>query len=549
MIDILSLLKALPVSGLEPQWMAVIEGFGDKESEDWRKSRIYLLEPPAGQHVPFIDPVQAMTVIFNYQGTNSDFAATRATAKYAELRPQLQLLQRVRFYDFLNSDSPECIQAPVLIRFLREQELASEALICFLERAVDAVMRIPIFQGPDNWDTPWSLLELPDLPTPKSMIEFIPSPSWDDPTGEDDHKNRVSAWREEIRPVAEDLEKRLGEPVYYFADPDCDYDDDSAHRFLTLHCCCMLRPESSFVRFLIEASGAQDVEEFKSAMISPESYTHPFKMNDAFVGLESRICHLEYIPPTARKVVGIAFSTFAARPWAESLLWQQINADVFIVAPKMLAPDEWIKSATKNCQNWRIQYLYDGKLDNPIEVLSRVDELYVVADEKSPSSGFDLRISAPTEDLLWRAHVLQVPTKFFCINGSQLGNPETSLEARGVPERVAGQDKLRELFTHQLEEIRVDCDYCSSGLWDSRGQMLGYDLLSLPFPLVRRLAAWQLDFDETENPPATGDEAWWNKHEHEEIEIAKDLQASLGVGTRIKVFRNAHWEWIGDINS
>ena len=40
-----------------------------------------------------------------------------------------------------------------------------------------------------------------------------------------------------------------------------------------------------------------------------------------------------------------------------------------------------------------------------------------------------------------------------------------------------------------------------------------YDLLGLPSSLVRRIAAWQHDFDETENPPATGDDAWWERHE------------------------------------
>ncbi len=51
------------------------------------------------------------------------------------------------------------------------------------------------------------------------------------------------------------------------------------------------------------------------------------------------------------------------------------------------------------------------------------------------------------------------------------------------------------------------------GLWNEKGQMLAYDLLGLPSSLVRRIAAWQHDFDETENPPATGDDAWWERHE------------------------------------
>lgn len=302
------------------------------------------------------------------------------------------------------------------------------------------------------------------------------------------------------------------------------------------------------MKFLLEVSGAKDAEELKAALIDSKSYFHPFEMNDAFVGLEAMICHIGYLSPNARKVVGIVFSTLAAQPWAESLLLQQINVDVFIVTSKELASEEWVKASTRNCRNWAIQYLHDGQLDKPIDVLAHIDELCVIADEKSTSRGFDLKISSTMEDLLWLALRHQVPAKFFFIDGTQLGNPETCLNARSVPERVTKQDKLRESFTHQLEEIRVSCEFSSSGLWNSRGQMLGYDCLSLPFSLARRLAAWQMDFDETQFPPASGDDAWWENHEREEIEIAKELQDSLGTNIRVKVFLDGQWEWIGDIH-
>ena len=85
----------------------------------------------------------------------------------------------------------------------------------------------------------------------------------------------------------------------------------------------------------------------------------------------------------------------------------------------------------------------------------------------------------------------QVPAKLVGICGYYSGNPETALNVRGVPERVANQDKLLEYHTLQLEELRVYCDFGSSGLWDNKGRMIGYDLISLPFQIVRRLSAWQ----------------------------------------------------------
>lgn len=547
MTDIHALLRVLPVSGLDTQCIAMISGFTDEARGEWREPRVHFFEPPAGQLEPYVDPVEALTILFRHQGTFPDVAAALATAEYTELRPCLEIVERVRFHDFLEPDSPECVPASVLIALLRKKRLIADDVIDFLERAVAAVTRAPIFTGPDNWDAPSSIAELPDLPMPKAMIEFLPGTPYDAAMDEGNRADPFPAWREEIRPVAERLGETLGEPVYYFADLDCDYDDDSGHRFLALHWWCTYRPGSLYVSFLLEASSAQDIEEFKTALISEESYQHPFKMNDAFIGLESNICRFEYIAPKARKVVGIVFFTLAARTWAESLLLQQINAEVVVVAPMTLAHEEWMRSATRNCSEWTIEYFQDGRLDGPMRILARVDELLVVADEKSTGRGFDLKISESIENLLWRAHLLQVPTKFFLVDGAQLLTPEPSLEARGVPERVAAQDRARDSFTRRLEELRVDCDFGSSGLWNSQGQMLSYDLLSLPFPLVKRLAAWQRDFDETQDPPASSNDAWSKNHERDKREIATELQATLGAASRVKIFCDGRWTWVGDI--
>jgi hypothetical protein len=229
------------------------------------------------------------------------------------------------------------------------------------------------------------------------------------------------------------------------------------------------------------------------------------------------------------------------------LLLQKINADVFILAPKELAPDDWVTMSTRNCSDWTVRYLQDGQLNDPIEVLARIDELCVIADEKSTGQGFNLNIPSSIEDLLWLALSYQLPTTFFYINGSSLFNPETCLQACKVPERVAKQDKLRENYTHQLPELRVWPEFGSSGLWDNKGRMIGYDLIFLPFQLVRRLSAWQRDYDDTFNPPEPNDETWWDNHEREKNEIAKALQITLGSHSLVKVYLDEQWQWIGDI--
>lgn len=549
MINILALLKSQPISGLQSQEIALIKGFSPKTGIKWRDPSIWFLEPPAGQHIPFINPIEAMEVLFRHQGAEHTEATNKAVIEYAELRLRLDIFQRVRFFDLFESESPECIPVSLLLTYLQEKHLVMADIIDYLTRAVDAATCAPIFQGPDNWDDPWTLAELPELPTAKSMIEFIPGAPWHEPMDENVYivDALFAQWREEMRDIAACLEKSLGESVYYFCDPNSDHDDDNIHRFLVLHWCCTFQPESPYVKFLIEVSGAKDVEELKAALIDPNSYFHPHEMNDTFFfGLETVLCRLNYVPLQTRKTVAIVFSTVTAQKLATSLLLQKINADVFILTSKELAPDDWVTMSTRNCSDWTVRYLQDGQLNDPIEVLARIDELCVIADEKNTGQGSNLTISASIEDLLWLALSYQLPTMFFYIDGSQLSNPESCLKACKVPERVAKQDKLRENYTHQLQELRVWPEFGSSGLWNDKGRMISYDLLALPFQLVRRLSAWQRDYDETLFPSDVFDETWWDNHEREENEIAKALQARLGRNTQVKVYLDDQWQWIGD---
>jgi hypothetical protein len=71
--------------------------------------------------------------------------------------------------------------------------------------------------------------------------------------------------------------------------------------------------------------------------------------------------------------------------------------------------------------------------------------------------------------------------------------------------------------------------------------MLPYDLLDLPFPLIRRIAAWQRDFDDTVTPPDNGDDAWWDRHHKEEQEIARALQAAVGSAITVSVWSEGKW--------
>lgn len=540
MVDIFALMRALPVSALEPNRMASIGGFVDVPKDECWRECFDLLEPPAGQRVPYIDPVLTLEKLLSRQSAAPEGARTRARAAVVRLKGSVEASRWIDFFDHLEPDSPECLPVSDFVAWLRRQALVPSDVVDFLEQAAEVTANSPVFRGPDNWDAPWSLENLPASPPSKAMIEFLPGAPWHEYEWDAD-KNPFLTWREAIRPVVQALEKSLGEPVYHFADPQSDCGDDAVHRFLVLHWCCTHKPESAFVKHLIAASGARDVEELKAALINPANYMQPFKMNDAFLGLESLACRFVYIPPGTCKTVAVVFSTPEARIVAQWLLAQKIGAHVCIIAPKTLATDEWIEQATRYCRSREVHDVYDQRLRDPIGVLALVDELCVIAAEKRSRSGFDLMLSDATEELLWLAIDFGVDAAYFFLDGSRLSNPGASLERRGVPERVAAWQMQRAEFTQRLTELRLDNGYGSSGLWDKDGKMLGYDLLDLPFPLLKRIAAWQRDFDDTVNPPEEVDKKWQERHFRETIDIASVLQYALGPGVVVKVYGREGW--------
>ena len=327
-------MRALPVTSLEPNWVASLGGFIDvPKNREWQE-RIWLLEPPAGQHVPYINPAKGLEMLLRRQGVAPEIATSWALDAMTRMKASVADDRWVNFLDRLEPESPECLQLPDFVTWLRDEHfranrLASDLklddqtfknldsaavlvpsdIVDFFEQAAEVVARTPMFRGPDNWDEAWSLENLPALPPPKDMIEFVPGPMWADDDKDDwiDDPNcyfpvylPFHRWREAMRPIAHALETALGEPVYYFADLSSDIDDDDVHRFLVLHWCCTHKPESAFVRYLLKVSGAQGVEELKEALIDPASYTHPFKMNKSSFGLEALICRINYLPPEAR---------------------------------------------------------------------------------------------------------------------------------------------------------------------------------------------------------------------------------------------------------
>lgn len=552
MVHVHELQKALPASGLCPQVLAIIDGFSILPPEDEWKESIFFLEPPAGQRHPYVDAFRAMRQLLLHKGLTSEAAEAQANVQWRKLKAVLKPSECVFFYRDFDLDDVEYIPVTVFNQYLRQEGLASDHVIEFLEQALNTTMEASRFSVNDSLQIQWANATLPDEVLAKAMIEFVTRPPQDEG---DDTPAKFDAWRQSMREVAERLKQALGESVYDF-DVSCDpFDmeghsvtDDSVHRFLVLHWVCSSWPESNYVKFLVARSGAQDVQELKTALLDPANYSQSFKMHDAFRGINAVACRMKYRPLQSRWRFSIVFSTALARTEAQWQLLQKIGCDALIIAPETLVSTEWIKRYTRHCRSWVIQYSDREAGCDPIGVLARSDELCVIADHDECKDQEVLAITDSTQVLLWLALERDIKARYCLTNGTGLYNPQVLLHRSGVPQRVSDEREQASRRACALKEIRLSCDFGSSGLWNAQNQMLSYDELDVPFHLIRRIAAWQLDYEETFNPPQMPTNAWWSQHEQQALDIARQLQAALGTNTSVKLYRKGGWLHVAEIN-
>lgn len=289
MVDIEALMRALPVSSLQPQTIAIIETANDNKGRFERRF-IELLEPPAFDNMPYIRPSDALQALDANDQLAEEQDLGRSKSLNAELERAFPESKWVQFFDPSNPDAAGAIPAASFIEWLETNALVEPETLKLLYRANEDATKTKMFSGPDYYDEPWSLVTQPKLTPPKAMIQYLPGPPWSDHEFNTDHSRAEKAflaWREQMRPIANTLKQQLGQSVYYFADYEDELDDDNAHRFLVLHWCCSWRPEAAFVQYLMEASKAFNIEELKLALINPASFSHPFELNKALIGIEA----------------------------------------------------------------------------------------------------------------------------------------------------------------------------------------------------------------------------------------------------------------------
>ncbi len=563
MVDILALLHALPVLELAPNVVATIDGFLvprdtrgiDAHAEtctEYVNATIDLLEPPAGQYVPYIDPVAAMVVILGSEGKDRKDAVQQAGSSLSELKTFSRASRWVCFFNDYEPDSPECLPVLDFIAWLRQKEGASNAIVDFVARVAEIAPDLTIFTGPDNASDPWALTDLPALPQPKEMIEFVPGAPWyDDEWGKREtwgiDGNPFVRWRESIRPIAVSLSAALGESVYHFADWRCDTDDDLIHRFLVLHWCCSYKPNSTYVQYLVKVSGATSVTALMEALVDPSSYSLPFLMNDRFIGIQAASCRFDYDGQVVSKTVGLLFWSEAGRHTALNVLAQHLNASVRVIAPKALVTSAWQYDVARYCRSIEIIDLDIEKgVRNPIEALSRVDRLFVMASEVSSRPGEE-EIPAALALFMSMASTFQIAGSYRYRNGTRRSLSDLVREDEAVAADIAIGRAQRVSFTEQLREVRLGNTSGGTGLLDANGESLGYDQLSLPFTLIRRIAIWQSDFEEKMRCPTLDTDVWRRRHRDQQLDLAKALLESLAPQQTVRLGRDANWQTLEDI--
>jgi len=288
-INSTAILKALPIQGMESEWLASIDLGLETEAESWGRPVVKLCEPPAGgTRIPYVAAVGTICLILRHLGASPEVAQSTAVDLYEGWRDELSVYRRPVLYGPETGEAlkpPEYVPVDALVAMLCAREVGPNALLDYLNSAAVEVARAPRYEL--NWPPTGrlSILELPELPTPQRMIEFfvgLPCDlGWElYPENDDWPCKEFDDWRNSMRNVASELEADLGEQVYHFADPGCETDDDYCHRFLALHCYCTLLPQSTFVAFLLEVAKVESVEILKSGLIDASNYAHPFEMNE-----------------------------------------------------------------------------------------------------------------------------------------------------------------------------------------------------------------------------------------------------------------------------
>ena len=330
----------LPVTGLESQELACIRGLQPDDE-------LRLHQPPAGQTEVMVRPAEAFQQALVAAGWAVAEAQSRAATEADALVAQLPIERRPWMLDLMSEPH---LFVPVseityCLRALGPQEVQ---IADYLDRCAEVAAGTPKFiLGPFGHEAR-SLRDLPAMPPQEALTEFFVVLQWDlawelCTDGETPAVDKMQEWRNGRRPAVQDLERQLGCQLYHYAADGDELDDDHAHRNLCLDYFCHMLPESPFVAFLIEATGARDLVDLRAALLSPEAYAVPFTLY--YLGsIEATVAEpFVWVPPIEQdRVLGIAAGGPGAVSVAASLLFPLRGGRV-VIGQSGPAPSAFLK--------------------------------------------------------------------------------------------------------------------------------------------------------------------------------------------------------------
>lgn len=426
---------------------------------------------------------------------------------------------------------------------LRALGAAEARIAAFLDRCADVAAGTPKFICGPFGQEPRSLRDLPATPPQEALTEFFVVLQWDlawelCTDGETPAVDKMQAWRNGRRPAVQDLERQLGCQLYHYAADGDELDDDYAHRNLCLDYFCHMLPDSPFVAFLIEGTGARDLAELRAALLSPEAYTVPFALY--YLGsIEATVAEpFVWVPPIAPdRVLGIAAGGPRAASVAAGLLFPLEGGRVVIACP-----DEKVYHRISSvAREGGMEVWGEPSLNDQLPFLARIDVLYIVADwADGPRWDRDAKHERSLLRLAALAESVGVPMTWFDAFGRTPPTLQGQIEASGVLKDIANGREEARAATRTVKRIRLLPDWESSGIevvedaagCDGEGVM-GYDELDVPFALIRDLVRWHDRFN-VRPTHAERPEGFWEAFKEEQKALVIRLADALRPGVQVE---------------
>lgn len=282
MTDVFRLHRVLPAISIQTDEIARVQGGRSDNTID-------LLLPPAGWLEPAVKVSDLLTFALIEAGHARADAEAMAAVMAEALLADLPLERRPLMLDSPNAQTVVCAAVTDALRPLFAMGGREAAVADAIWRFADAAACGRVFKygelGPDGC----SLRELGPDPLPAGLTEFWPGIASDltwrlCEDGNTPALDKMYDWMRGMRPQIEALEAAAGTRLFYFKQPDDELDDDQAHRFLALDYVCHMIPDSDYVAYLAEVSGAPSVAALRAALRAPDAYSPYFRLYYSFAG-------------------------------------------------------------------------------------------------------------------------------------------------------------------------------------------------------------------------------------------------------------------------